>query len=313
MSRQFSGLMLGSIEVFCLAAELQSFAAAAAAAGLTPAAVSRTIARLEARLGVRLFARTTRQVRLTEGGQAYFDKCLRALGELVDAERELAGKQIEPSGTLRMSLPTPYGHHRVLPLLPRFRARYPGVLVDVNLSNRNIDFTAEGFDLAIRGRTPPDSGLVARKLEDAALVVVAAPGYLARAGAPQSPNELSRHDCLQFVLPSTGQRVPWVFRQAGADIEMQTEGGYSCSEDVAGGVTLARHGAGLLQIYRFMVEDDLQSGTLQEVLQAFAGRSRPFSILYPANRYLPLRVRVFINFLVENLGNGSVAGVPELL
>lgn len=306
MTRQFDQVMLGSIELFCLAAELDSFTAAAAQAGLTPAAVSRAVGRLEERLQVRLFVRTTRRIRLTEGGRAYLAHCKQALNQLVEAERELTGRQAAPAGVLRISVPTTLGHHGVLGLLPGFRRHYPQVRVEVHLSNRNVDFTADGFDLAVRARAQPDSGLVARKLMDAPLVVVAAPGYLAQAGQPATLDDLAHHDCIQFVLPSTGQRVPWAFCQDGQDVEVTTDGGCTCSEDLLGGVTLARAGAGLLQTYRFIVQDDLARGTLVELLQAYAGRSRPFSLIYPANRHMPLKVRVFIDYLLAALGSSPM-------
>src|ERR1700756_3722108 len=132
MHRHFDDVQLGSIELFCLAAEPGSFTAAANTAGVTPAAVSRSIARLEKRLGVRLFVRSTRSIRLTEGGQAYFQQCRAALDQLVDAERKVTGEQVQPSGTIRITTPTTYGHHRLLPLLPLFRARYPLIKVDVH-------------------------------------------------------------------------------------------------------------------------------------------------------------------------------------
>jgi DNA-binding transcriptional LysR family regulator len=298
MGRQFDGMMVGSIELFCLAGELESFTAAAAAAGLTPAAVSRAIGRLEERLGVRLFARSTRKIRLTEGGRAYYAQCRQALNQLVEAGRDLTGRQVEPAGILRVSMPTTLGHYRVLPLLPRFRERYPKVHVDVHLSNRNIDFVAEGFDLAIRGRVQADSGLVARKLMDAEAVVVAAPAYLKRAGKPRTPDDLPRHDCVQFVLPSSGITVPWVFRVDGHDVDLATRGSYTCSDDILGIATLARAGAGLAQTYRFIVEEDLRTGALVEVLKPFAGRSRPVSLLFTGTRHMPLRVRVFVDWLV---------------
>jgi DNA-binding transcriptional LysR family regulator len=301
MGRHFDDLNLGSIELFCRTAELQSFTAAAHAVGLTPAAVSRSVSRLEERLGVRLLVRTTRQVRLTESGHAYFERCRQALGELIEAEREVTGDQKLPSGKVRLSLPTSYGHYRVLPLLPAFREKYPAIELDIQLSNRNIDFTADGFDLAVRGRATPDSGLVARKLEDAQLVVVATPKYLQRHGKPTSLESLKTHDCIQFLLPSTGQVMPWLLRQASGDFDLVTKGGVCCSDDILGTVTLARSGAGLLQTYRFMVEKDLQQGTLEEVLQLFNGASRPFSMLFQANRHMPLRVRVLIDFLLEKL------------
>src|SRR5688572_28272009 len=301
MNRQFGDVMLGSIELFCLSAELESFTAAATTAGLTPAAVSRAVARLEERLQVRLFVRTTRKIRLTDGGRAYFTQCKQALNQLTEAERELTGQQAEPAGVLRISVPTPFGHYRLLPLLPKFRARYPKVHVDVQISNRNVDFTADEFDLAIRARTQPDSGLVARKLMDGELVVVATPAYLKRAGTPKTLEDLAQHECVQFVLPSTGQTIPWVFRREGVDVDVPTQGGYPCNEDVLAIATLARDGAGLVQIYRFTVEDALKAGTLVEVLQPFGGRSPPFSLIYPSGRHMPLRVRVFIDWLAEAL------------
>lgn len=303
MHRHFEDLKLGSIELFCKTAELRSFTAAAKASGLTPAAVSRSVSRLEQRLGVQLLVRTTRQVRLTDSGQSYYERCRQAIGQLVEAEREVTGDQHVPTGLVRMSLPTSYGHHRVLPVLPVFRAKYPGVTLDLQLTNRNIDFAAEGFDLAVRGRTQPDSGLVARKLEDAELVVVVAtPAYLRRHGRPATLEALRSHDCIQFLLPSTGQVIPWLLRRAGSDFEHITKGDICCSEDILGAVTLARHGAGLLQTYRFIVEEDLKRRTLVPVLPAFGGTSRPFSLLYPAQRHMPLRVRVLIDFLLATFG-----------
>lgn len=299
MSRQFDDVLLGSIELFCLAAEVGSFTGAALAAGVTPAAVSRSVSRLEERLGVRLFVRTTRSIRLTDGGRDYHQQCRSALNQMLEAERRLTGQQLEPSGTLRISLPTTYGHLRVLPLLPEFRRRYPQVRVEVNLSNRNIDFVEGGYDLAIRVRAQPDSGLVARLLEDAALVVFAAPDYLARAGTPQDLDDLARHECIQFELPSSGRRIPWLFNGPDGPCEVLAESAYVCSEDLFGGVTLAKHGAGLFQTYRFMGERELAEGSLVEVLKPYAGRSRPFSLLYPHGRHVPLRLRAFIDFLLE--------------
>ena len=304
MKRNFDDLLLGSIELFCLAAELSSFTAAAAAASVTPAAVSRSVSRLEERLGVRLFVRTTRQIRLTDAGRVYFEQCRQALSQLVDAERLVTGEQAAPAGLLRISMPTPYAHYRVLPLLPLFRKRYPQVQLDVHLSNRNIDFADEGYDLAIRGRAPDDSSLIARKLEDAELVLAATPAYLKRAGKPKTLEDLQTHECIQFQLPSTGRRIPWTFQVDGKDTDVATPGSYCCSEDVLGVATLARSGAGLVQTYRYILEKDLKSGELVEVLPQFGGSSRPFILLYPHARHLSLRVRTFVDFLVEQLAAG---------
>ncbi len=197
---------------------------------------------------------------------------------------------------------TPYGHYRVLPLLADFRERYPEVTVETHLSNRNIDFADEGFDLAIRGRAPRDSGLIARKIEDAELVVVASPVYLQRADKLETPEDLINHDCIQFELPSTGRNLPWQFIRDGESAEIETRGGYGSSGDALAGVTLARHGAGVFQTYRFIVEKDIADGTLKEMLAPYGGSSRPFILLYPHGRHLSSRVRSFVEFLMQRLG-----------
>jgi DNA-binding transcriptional LysR family regulator len=299
MSRQFDDILLGSIELFCLAAEAGSFTAAASTAGVTPAAVSRSISRLEKRLGVRLFVRSTRSIRLTEGGKAYFEQSSAALHQLIEAERIVSGEQAQPTGTIRISAPTTYGHYRLLPLLPRFRATYPLIKVEVHVSNRNIDFHEENFDVAFRFRALADSTMVARHVEDATLVVVASPAYLRHAGVPESLADLERHECIQAELPSSGRRISWLFTEGGREKDIVSTGNYCCVGDVLAGVTLAKAGAGLFQTYRFIVENDLAEGRLLEVLPSFGGRSRPVSLIYPHGRLLPSRVRAFVDFMME--------------
>jgi DNA-binding transcriptional LysR family regulator len=299
MRRHFDDMQLGSIELFVLAGEQGSFTAAAAMAGVTPAAVSRSISRLEERLGVRLFVRTTRQIRLTDGGRVYFEQCREALSQLVEAEREVTGQQALPAGRLRISVPTPYAHFRLLARVAAFRQQYPEVQVEVHISNRNIDFAEEGYDLAIRGRAPQDSSLIARKLEDAALALVAAPAYLKRRGTPATLDDLAGHDCIHFVLPSTGRLVPWQFMRDGAEIEMAGSDAVVCAGDFLGMETLARHGGGIAQIYRFTAERELASGELVELLPQHGGCSRPFYLIYPHARHLSLRVRSFVDFLLR--------------
>lgn len=298
MSRSFDPVQLGSIEMFCKAAELQGFTAAAQTLGVTAAAVSRSVGRLEERLGAKLFTRTTRLMRLTEEGRAYFEQCRQALAQIENAERAINGSQAEPAGLLRISMPTTYGHYRVLPALPRFMAQYPKVKVELDLSNRNIDFVEDGYDLAIRGGVPTDSRLVARKLEDAGFGIFAAPHYLARRGTPQTPEQLQDHDCIEFVMPSTGRGLPWLFRHAGQDIDMAVPSRVSLQGDLLGCLSYAVGGGGLLQAYHFVARSHVQSGSLVEVLQPYAGRSRPFSILYPQNRHLSAKVRAFVDFLL---------------
>ena len=301
MARSFDPVQLGSIELFCKAAELGSFTAAAEALGVTPAAVSRSIARLEQRLGVRLFVRSTRSIRLTGDGELYRTECQQALEQIAEAERAITGHQRTPSGLLRISVPTTYAHHRLLPLLPAFNAAYPGVALELNISNRNVDLVDDGYDLVIRLGEPQDSRLIARKLEDATLGLFASPAYLQARGTPQQLDDLAHHDCIQFILPSTGRPLPWLLRDAqGSVIEHALKASRQVHEDVLGVVTWARAGGGISQIYHFIAEEAVRRGELVEVLPQLAGATRPFSILYPQNRHLSARVRAFVEFLVAH-------------
>ncbi|MCZ8235359.1 MAG: LysR family transcriptional regulator [Inhella sp.] len=305
MSRTFDPVQLGSIEVFCKAAELGGFTTAAESLGLTPASVSRSIARLEARLGVRLFVRTTRSVRLTSDGELYRLQCQQALDQIAEAERALTGQQSAPQGLLRVSVGTVYGHHRLMPLLPGFSAAFPGVELEVSVSNRNVDFVEDGHDIAIRLGEPPDSRLVARKLEDASVGVFASPQYLAQRGVPRTVDELRGHELIQFVLPSTGRPMPWLFRSPeGQDVDLSFKSRRRVHEDVLAGLGWAAAGGGLFQIYHFVAQDLVHAGRLVEVLPAAAGRSRPFYVLYPQNRHLSARVRAFVDHLTAAVGAG---------
>ncbi len=252
MNHPLKRMMFSSVELFCLVAEYESFSKAALHAGVGPAAVSRSIARLEKHLATPLFVRTTRQVRLTTQGKIYFDECKQALNQILEAEQQLKNQTQQPSGLIRISVPTPYGHYRILPLLAKFSQQYPSIQVDVQLTNKNVDFIAEGYDLAIRGRQFADSNLIARQLEQAELIVVASPEYLKQFGTPQSLEDLQHHQCIQFVLPSTGKNVPWLFNSNQQLIEYQSAGNIRCLDDILGTVTLAKHSAGLLQTYRFI-------------------------------------------------------------
>lgn len=303
MSRAFDPVQLGSIELFCRAADLGSFTMAAESLGLRPAAVSRSIARLETRLGVRLFVRTTRSIRLTNEGELYKAQCQQALEQIAEVERAITGNQKVPSGPLRISLPTTYAHHRLLPVLPRFTSMYPNIEIELNISNRNIDFVEDGYDLAIRLGEPQDSRLIARKLEDATLGVFASPSYLKEHGTPSTIAELKQHACIQFILPSNGRPMPWIFKdQDGQDIDYTFRSKLRVNEDVLGGVNWARAGGGLFQIYHFITQEAVQRGELIELMQNFSGRSRPFSVLYPQNRHLSARVRAFVDFLIDQVG-----------
>jgi DNA-binding transcriptional LysR family regulator len=293
-----NSLQLGSIEQFCKAAETGSFTSAATILGVTPAAVSRSISRLEERLGVRLFSRTTRNVRLTTEGELYWKECQLALDQIVEAERAITGAQVVPSGPLRISVSAAYGTFRLLPLMPAFTEAYPQIDIEVSISDKIIDFVEEGFDIAIRLGIPQDSRLVALKLEDAMLGVFATPAYLAKKGTPRTISDLDAHDCIQYVSPNTGRPLQWLFTDdQGNAIDKPVKSRMRVLNDALGCVAWVNAGGGLYQTYRFAAIEAVKRGDLIEVLQPYGGRCRPFSILYPQHRHMSARVRAFVDFL----------------
>jgi DNA-binding transcriptional LysR family regulator len=298
ISHQSLDLKLGTVALFCKAAELGGFTAAAQALGITPAAVSRGVGRLEERLRLKLFRRTTRRVQLTDDGRVYYEQCKAALAQIDDAEKAITGQHGQPRGLLRISAPSTYAHYRLLPRLPAFRAQYPEVEIEINISNRNIDFVDEGYDLAIRLGEPRDSRLVARKLEDARLGVYASPAYLHMRSEPRSLDELASqaHTLLPFVRPSTGRVLPWLLNIDGKPTEWMPKSTVRVSEGPLGCVVLARAGMGLVQTFDWIAS--AHASELQAVLSEINGCTRPFYLLYPHNRHLSARVRVLVDFLV---------------
>lgn len=298
MSRRFDHL--GDVETFVTVVEKGSMTTAAVALATTPSVLSRAITRLEARLGVQLLRRTTRRLSLTEQGRLYLEQSRAAFALIDDAERAIQGQGDEVTGSVRLSVPTTYAHHRLPALMQRFSEQHPQVRVELNITNRNVDLVAEGYDLAIRLGSLPDSGLVARKLEDAAMCLIAAPSYITREGAPASLSELARHKCLPFVMPSTGRVSPWILREGGRDIDWIPHGGLQVSDDVLGVVTLAQSGLGICQTYDFIAQDLIAQGRAVEILKQARGRSRPFSVIYAPHRRLSSALRALIDSLVAN-------------
>lgn len=297
MSRNFE--YLGDVEVFLAVMEHGSFTAAAAALSTTASVLSRAVARLEARLGQQLMRRTTRRIGLTDAGSRYLAQTRGAFELLKEAEAEAQSASSALSGRVRISAPTTYGHYRLPALLQPFIARHPDVRLELNITNRNVDLVAEGFDMAIRLGDLPDSGLVARKLEDASLKLVAAPAYLKKAGKPKAIEDLAAHVCLPFVMPRTGRHGTWSFSVNGADVEWQPDAVLEVTDDVLGTVSLAEQGIGICQTYDFVVRERLASGRLVELLPEQAGRTRPFSLVYAPHRHQSAATRALISALAQ--------------
>lgn len=298
MSRQFDHL--ADVEVFLIVAEKLSISAAAIDLSTTPSVISRTITRLEKKLGIQFFRRTTRHLSLTEAGQLYYEKMQHAFQLIDHAERVVQGEQLQISGKIKLSVPTTYGHYRLPPLLEKFLLKYPDIQIEISISNRNVDLIAEGFDLAIRQGQLPNSTLIARPLEQAPLKLVASPAYLKRMGIPKNLEELKHHQCIAFELPSSGKITPWFLKNDNEEIQWIPTNRILVKEDIVGVVTLAVSGLGICQSYDFIVNEKIQQGKLQPILNTYAGHTRPFSLLYAQHKHMSSATRALIDFLCSN-------------
>ncbi|KUM24362.1 LysR family transcriptional regulator [Mesorhizobium loti] len=288
----------GEIEVFVRVVEAGSFSAAARALRMTPSAVSKLIARLEARLGARLISRSTRRLQLTPEGVAFHDSGARILADLDAAEREAAAGAA-PRGRLRVNAYVPFGQHRLMPLLPRFLERYPEISVEVVLTDSVIDLLEERADVAIRAGPLRESRLVARKLGQSRMVVVAAPAYLEARGTPQTPTDLARHNMLAFGFARYIDGWPFV-DTAGTSVMVSIGGNTTVSDGEAMRLS-ALSGAGIARLARWHVEPDIAAGRLVPLLEAFnPGDEEPTHAVYVGQgKHLPARVRAFLDFLAE--------------
>lgn len=286
------------LEVFAAVVQCGSFSAAGRALGLTPSAISRTIDRIEARLGVRLLLRSTRVLTLTAEGQAYLGAARRILADLDDAERQIAD-QGAPRGRLRVSAALAHGRQCIVPLLGEFAALYPHILVDISLTDAIADIHGGQADVAIRFGVLADSPLTARRVGQTGRTIVASPDYLARRGTPQVPEDLHDHNCLNFNFRRT--EPVWPFRKEGRDYALTVQGNIEANN----GETLAQlaiAGVGITRVGNFSMADDLAAGRLVPVLEAFnPGDVEQIHAVFVGGANMPARVRVFVDFLVSNL------------
>ncbi|MER9132426.1 LysR family transcriptional regulator [Mesorhizobium sp. M0768] len=290
----------GEIEVFVRVVEAGSFSAAARALRMTPSAVSKLIARLEARLGARLVSRSTRKLQLTPEGAAFFDSGVRVLADMAAAEREAAAGAA-PRGRLRINSYVPFGQHRLIPLLPRFLERYPEISVDLVLTDDVIDLMEERADVAIRAGPLGESRLVARKLGQSRVVVVAAPSYLEARGTPKTPAHLDRHNRMGFRFVRHLEGWPFI-DAAGKPITLSIIGNTLVSDGEAMRL-MALSGAGIARLARWHVEADIAAGRLLPLLEDFnpGDEELTHAVYVGQGKYLPARVRAFLDFLVETV------------
>lgn len=287
-----------SLEVFAVVATEGSFSAAGRRLGLTPSGVSRIIDRIEARLGVRLLLRTTRALTLTAEGQAYLGTARRILADLDDAEQAIAD-QGAPRGRLRVSAALSHGRLCVVPLLGEFARRYPHILVDINLTDTLVDVAGGQADVAIRFGPLADSGLTVRKLGETRRVIVASPDYLERHGTPKTPADLEQHNCLNFNFRRA--EPIWPFREKGREYSLCVKGNIEANNGETLG-QLAAAGVGISRVGAFSVADEIAAGRLIPILEQYnPGDVEAIHAVFVGGSTLPARVRVFVDFLVEQL------------
>ena len=293
---------LGSIVAFVRVAELGSFANAGKALGISSSAVSKSVARLEQRLGLRLFQRTTRALSLTEDGRLFFQKCERILKELEDAEGSMRERAETPTGVLKIELPAALGRMKIAPALGLLTRRYPELRVEASFDDQLTDLIEVGLDAVVRIGEPRDTRLMVRRVGTVQYIVCGAPSYIQARGEPRTPRDLGRFDCVTRVPRGNGPKASWKFAspENGEVFEQEVTGTLSFdSNDVILDAGLA--GTGLVQLHTYMAEPFLKSGRLIQVLTEYAAMGPPISVLFPSNRHLAPKVRVFIDFVADVL------------
>ena len=284
------------MRVFAGVVDAGSFVGASDALEMSKPAVSRHVADLESRLGVRLLHRTTRRLSLTDEGEVFYARCKELLGNIEEAEAEITSRSGQASGQLKVSVPVSFGLLHLAPLWADFMARHPKVMLDLTLSDRMVDLVEEGFDLAVRIARLPSSSLISRKLSSSRMVLCASPAYLKANGTPQQPSELAGHKVAAYSLLSMGE--VWEFDgphghvAVKVDPHMRTNSGDTCR------AVALRHQALIIQP-SFLVGDDLKSGALVELMPEYHSIEMGIYAMYPTRKHVLPKVRLLIDYLVE--------------
>jgi DNA-binding transcriptional LysR family regulator len=290
---------LDEIDAFVCVIETGGFTAAAEKLGLSPSAVSKLMARLEERLGVRLLQRTTRQMRPTPEGEAYYKRASALVEELREVETQIGREGSVPRGLLRVTTSVGLGLSQISKLVPEFLRRFPEVRLELNLEDRNVDLVAEGFDLGIRFGRAPDSALKSRQLGHITRQIFAAPSYIARHGRPRAPQDLAQHNCLNFRYMSWLNAWPMRETKNGTEREFPVSGNFVADNGELL-YQMALEGVGIMRLADFMVADDVAAGRLVLLLEEFNPRQDvPMYMVWPPQRFEPPRLRAFIDYMVE--------------
>ncbi|MGG7576744.1 LysR family transcriptional regulator [Rhizobium sp. Nf11,1] len=288
---------LANLFAFVHAAEQQSYVAAARVAGVSPSAIGKAVARLESRLGVRLFNRTTRSISLTDAGAVLYERYKRIIDDMQDAEATVLHSRERPTGRLRVSVPHIVGHHLLMPLLPAFAECFPEIELDVDFEDRVIDLVQEGLDVVVRSGELADTRLIARHLGDQHFVVCGSPDYFDRHGQPETPADLSRHACIHFKYPSSGRIASWAFKTPHERLLLPRSLTFNNTD---AGLRAAQDGLGLAHLPVYVAASHMRAGSLIPVLTSFMVPFGSLSLVWPSNRQLSPKVRAFVDFVVEN-------------
>jgi len=275
--------------------------------GISSSAVAKSVARLEAGLGVRLLNRTTRSVGLTEEGAIFYERCKTILDDIRDAEATVSQSRERPKGRLRISVPHIVGRHLLLPHLSTFTQQFPEIELDIDFEDRVVDIVAEGLDVAVRSGELADTRLIGRTIGKQHFVVCGSDAYFKRHGRPETPQELSRHACIHFKYPSSGRLAPWSFRPPYADLRLPENLIFNNTD---AGLSAAIDGIGLAHLPVYVARPAIEGGVLQPVLADFMLPFGGLSLVWPSNRQLSPKVRAFVDFTIERLQSNPSAFLP---
>jgi len=294
----FDGRLLGGVGVMAAVVETGNFARAGDALGLTQSGVSRAVARLETRIGVRLFDRTPRAVTLTDEGRRFHQSVVPLLTGLEEAATDAAGSAATPRGRLRVDVDPWFARLVLAPRLPGFLATYPALSLELTIRDALGDLVGEGVDVAVRFGLPEPSALIARKLFETRMLTCAAPSYIARHGKPRRPRDLERHECLLFRDPVTGRPFRWEFHKRGKIVVANVTGRLVLN-DLASKLAACIAGQGVAQTFALGVDALLERGELVQLLPDWSEERFPLYVYYPSRRLPPAKVRAFIDFAVS--------------
>ena len=293
---------LQAMEVFIQVVDCGSFTKAAEMLNLPKATVSTLVQTLESTLAVKLLHRTTRQVMITSDGAAYYERCVQILSDVRDAEESLSRHRLSPNGRLRVDTPTGLASEILIPALPSFFERYPDITLELGSTDRPVDLVEEGVDCAVRGGELFDSNLIARRIGIINFVIAASPDYIARFGMPQHPRDLDRHRCVNYFSAKTGKISKWDFTRDGERIEITLPGTIALNDSNAY-VHAGLAGLGIINMTDYLLIRHLAAGSMVQVLPDWSVDPIPVHIVYPQNRHLSAKVRVFVEWVSELFAN----------